>query len=617
MRRYARSLILIAVLVTLAGVILGIQKITIGDFERGGDTILGLSLGLDLQGGIDLRYRAVDSATGEPITPEKNQMESLKRSIEERVNASGLGEPNIQLLGDDRLLVQLPGVDDPDRAKSLIGETAQLVFKHRMLTVPRSLDEEFAGHMVSVTAGTLQLDEEGRPTVLPPGATTTPVAVGAQGEGEPAGQSQGAPVLVVEYTEEGAERFAEVVARLIQSLAPVQSESSTPRSYASSLDVSIEGTEPLRVEVTALSILRIGTSTRFAFTFPFPQAVQPSVVSDAETAQTLLGDSPVVHLTEIQGKVDEDIGLTGDDLATAYADTHSGSGLPIVIVEFKSRGTRIWGDLTSRLAGSQTDEIAILLDEQELISPQVITAITAGVTQISGNFTLQRARDLALLLEAGSLPVTIELIEERDVDAILGADSLRESVVAGLVGLALILLFMTLYYRVPGVVASVALLIYASLVLAIFKMLGLTLNLPGVAAIILSIGMAVDANILIFERMKDELRAGRTLLSAINLGFNRAWPAIRDGNVSTLITCGILFWFSDQLGETIVQGFAAALAIGVLVSMFSAITVSRTFLRVMAATPLARRLGLFDPAGEAQLPQRPQEAASAAQRSSS
>ena len=238
----------------------------------------------------------------------------------------------------------------------------------------------------------------------------------------------------------------------------------------------------------------------------------------------MLGDSPVIQLTEIQGKVDEDIGLTGDDLATAYADQESGTGLPIVIVEFKSRGTRIWGDLTSRLAGSPNDEIAILLDERELISPQVVTAITAGVTQIRGNFTLQRARDLALLLQSGSLPVTIELIEERDVDAILGADSLRKSVIAGLVGLSLVLLFMTLYYRVPGVAAAVALLIYASLVLAIFKMLSLTLNLPGVAAMILSVGMAVDANILIFERMKDELRAGRTLLSAINLGFNRAWP---------------------------------------------------------------------------------------------
>jgi preprotein translocase subunit SecD len=224
---------------------------------------------------------------------------------------------------------------------------------------------------------------------------------------------------------------------------------------------------------------------------------------------------------------------------------------------------------------------------------------------------LERVRDVALLLESGRLPVPIELIQERDVDAILGADSLRKSVIAGLVGLGLVLAFMVLYYRVPGIVASVSLIIYASMVLAIFKLMPITLTLSGIAAVILSIGMAVDANILIFERMKDELRAGRTLLSAINIGFNRAWPAIRDGNVSTLITCAILFWFSDQLGATIVQGFAVALAIGVVASMFSAITISRTFLRVLATTGLMRRLELFVPSGRANLPQRRQAATSA------
>ncbi|MCH8826308.1 MAG: SecD/SecF family protein translocase subunit, partial [Chloroflexi bacterium] len=192
----------------------------------------------------------------------------------------------------------------------------------------------------------------------------------------------------------------------------------------------------------------------------------------------------------------------------------------------------------------------------------------------------------------------------RDVDAILGADSLQKSVVAGAVGLGLVFLFMVLYYRVPGVIASVALLSFAILVLAVFKLLPVTLTLSGVAAGLLSIGMAVDANILIFERMKDELRNGRTLSSAINIGFNRAWPAIRDSNVSTLITCGILFYFSNQLGTTIVQGFAVTLAIGVLISMFSAIFVSRTILRVVAATPLSRHLGLFVPSGASDLPQR-------------
>ena len=200
------------------------------------------------------------------------------------------------------------------------------------------------------------------------------------------------------------------------------------------------------------------------------------------------------------------------------------------------------------------------------------------------------------------------------MDAMLGADSLSKSVLAGMVGLLLVLAFMTSYYRVPGVIASVALILYASIVLAIFKILPVTLTLSGVAAAILSVGMAVDANILIFERMKDELRAGRTLLSAINIGFNRAWPAIRDSNVSTLITCGILFWFADQLGATVVKGFAATLAIGVLVSMFSAITVSRTFLRVMATTALARRLDMFVPTGGAQLPQQ-RTAARATERS--
>ena len=180
---------------------------------------------------------------------------------------------------------------------------------------------------------------------------------------------------------------------------------------------------------------------------------------------------------------------------------------------------------------------------------------------------------------------------------------------AGLVGTALVLLFMVLYYRVAGVVAAVALVVYATLVLSVFKLLPITLTLSGVAAAILSVGMAVDANILIFERMKEELRAGRTLLSSINIGFNRAWPAIRDSNVSTLITCAILFWFADTLGATIVQGFAATLALGVGISMFSAITVSRTMLRMLAVSPLNKRLGLFVPSGAADLLQRQSPAA--------
>ena len=268
----------------------------------------------------------------------------------------------------------------------------------------------------------------------------------------------------------------------------------------------------------------------------------------------LLGDAAVVRdLTEILtfvDKVSEYGALTGDDLDRAYPDQHASTGQPIVVLEFKSRGTRIWGQLTSDLYLKQdTDRIAIFLDGEELIAPVVNAPITTGTTIIEGGrFTIESSQDLALQLQSGALPLTIERIQRRDVDAILGADSLNKSVVAGVIGLVLVLLFMMLYYRVPGVVSAVALLIYAAVVLSVFKLIPITLTLSGVAAVILSIGMAVDANILIFERMKEELRAGRTMLSAVNIGFSRAWPAIRDGNVSTLITCGILFYFSNQLG---------------------------------------------------------------------
>ena len=305
----------------------------------------------------------------------------------------------------------------------------------------------------------------------------------------------------------------------------------------------------------------------------------------------------------IKGKVDEDINLTGDDLARAYPGQHQTSNAPIVNIEFNGEGTRKFAEITTQIAGTN-DQIAIFLDDEELIAPVAEQAITGGTAFISGrDFTIPRVRDIALLLEAGRLPIPITLILEKDVDAILGSDSLAKSVRAGVVGLILVFLFMLLYYRMPGLIAALALLIYALMLIAIFKMLPVTLTLSGVAAAILSVGMAVDANILIFERMKEELRAGRTLLSAINIGFNRAWSAIRDSNVSTLITSGILYWFADTLGATVVQGFAATLAIGVMLSMFSAIFVSRTLLRIVALTGIGRRLRWFVPTEGKSLPQ--------------
>ncbi len=651
MRRYGRTVVFIAVLVTMAALILAFQRIDLGDFERGDEnTPLGLSLGLDLQGGSHLIYEADlrDQETGEVLEVSADQMEALLRTIERRVNASGLGEPIIQRLGDNRLLVQLPGITEPDRAKTLIGETARLEFKRRLTNVVTDLADLAQEDIVSVKAGLLPaLTTELSPStslspitgvtstgpVAPPPpvvpiamstATSTPTSAatstGAIADGD------GPAVLLIEFTEDAAAKFEAVLSRMTQSFIlsseraqeqGAQNVSPILLAGGHRLDVTVAGVEQLRFDATILTILPLDTPTVFAFSIPpSTEALEPPGL---EELQRQVGENAEVYFSEFVPFIDEDIGLTGDDLARAFPSQHTQTGEPVVNIEFNERGTKIFGEQTvdivdKRERTGEVDLIAIFLDGKELIAPSVDTPITVGTGFIRGrDFTIERVRDLALLLESGRLPIPIKLIRERDVDAILGKDSLEKSVVAGFVGLGLVLLFMALYYRFPGVLASMSLLIYVGLVLAIFKIMPVTLTLSGVAAVILSVGMAVDANILIFERMKEELRAGRTLLSSINIGFDRAWPAIRDGNVSTLITCGILFWFADQLGATIVQGFAVTLAIGVVISMFSAITVSRTFLRLASTTPISRRTNWWTPSGRSGVAQ--QATAPAAQRS--
>jgi preprotein translocase subunit SecD len=299
-------------------------------------------------------------------------------------------------------------------------------------------------------------------------------------------------------------------------------------------------------------------------------------------------DDPQYH-------VDGPLNLTGDDLVRAYAGTHPTLGMPVVNLEFDSEGARIFARHTQEIAGTE-NRTAFFLDDDLLIAPVAFQAITGGRAFIQGpDFTAERVRTIAIQLESGRLQVPLTLIQEQEVDATLGEDSLKKSVVAGLIGLALVLLFMALYYRLPGVMACIALIIYSMIVLAVLKLWPITLSLGGIAAFILSIGMAVDANILIFERMKEELRGGRTLIAATETGFNRAWPAIRDSNVSTFITCAILFWFGTRLGTGLVTGFAVTLFIGVAVSMFSALTVTRALLRAIAVTPLGRHLSLYTP----------------------
>ena len=280
--------------------------------------------------------------------------------------------------------------------------------------------------------------------------------------------------------------------------------------------------------------------------------------------------------------------LTGRFLKPNAYLSNDQIGRPAVAFEFNDEGAKISGEVTSRLIGRP---MAIFLDE-ELVSAPEVRARIDDQGQITG-ISAEEGRRLVAQLNSGALPIPFKIVQQTEVDATLGGDAVRKSVIAGEVGFLVVVLFMVLSYRLMGVLASLALFVYAVTVLAIFKLVPVTLTLSGIAAFVLSIGMAVDANILIFERMKEEIRAGRSLFTSIEHGFSRAWSSIRDSNVSTLITCGILWWFGDQFGAALVKGFALTLAIGVLVSMFSAIWVTRTFLRLLIGTPLARHWELF------------------------
>jgi len=256
---------------------------------------------------------------------------------------------------------------------------------------------------------------------------------------------------------------------------------------------------------------------------------------------------------------------------------------PEVAFEWNEEGAILFEQITKR---NLQKPLGIFLDD-ELISAPTVQAVIKEKGVITG-LSLDEASLLAIQLNSGSLDVPLAVIQEQDVDATLGADSIQKSLVAGGIGLALIVLFMLLYYRVSGFVATFALIVYGVVLTAIFKLVPITLTLPGIAALILSIGMAVDANVLIFERMKEELRSGRTLGAAVEVGFNRAWPAIRDSNVTTFIACIVLYWFGGTLGAFMVRGFALTLFIGVALSMFSAIIVTRTFLRFVIRAVTSR-----------------------------
>ena len=451
--------------------------------------------------------------------PSLDQMQGVLENITGRVNRFGTEEPIIQIFGDDRIIVQLPGA---------------------------------SGSVTNI--GLAEPDPEAPAPEVPVDIFTDLPRVLAE-----AGYEE----FNIEFND--AMNFT------------VQSNT-----------VNIETQDRALTEI----VTQIGQLNRF------------EVTSGIDDAKALIGQTARLEFKERTCEneacttfTDADLGLTGDDLSRAEAATNH-LGVWVVNVQFNDRGSGIFSDLTRRISTTEaqtTKRIAVLMDDRELIAPRALAWIRDGRTQISGNFNRDRARELAIQIEAGSLDVPLRLIQESDVDALLGSESLKNSLIAALVGLGLVFVFMIIYYRMAGVVAAFALVFYAIIVLAIFKMIPITLELAHIGGFILSIGMAVDANILIFERMKEEVRIGRTLASSMEVGFSRAWPAIRDSNISTMITCVVLLWFGDRLGGGLVTGVAISLFIGVAVSMFTAVVVSRNLLQLTAWIGLGGRIELFTP----------------------
>ncbi len=432
-----------------------------------------IPLGLDLRGGSQLTIQVKTTAEIKQIT--ERELEAVKKVVEGRINGLGVSEPVIQTVGTDKILVQLPGVNDPEQAERVLGGTAQLEFRKQK-----------------------------------PGTET--------------------------------QLFAFQTSRA--ELKGKQQELRTSKDKA-------------------------------------------AIVKNQE--ELLKNNQAIAELFE-----STDPPLTGKYLENAYGEPTQSDNWNVAI-RFNQKGGELFATLTKNLAGTGRS-IGIFLDNELISAPNVgpefaNTGITGGAAVITGRFKAQEANDLGVQLRGGSLPVPVEIAERRTVGATLGKDSIQSSIYAGIGGLVLVLIFMVVYYRLPGLMADLALIIYSLLTWASFALLGITLTLPGIAGFILSIGMAVDANVLIFERTREELQAGKSLYRSVESGFYRAFSSILDSNVTTWIACAALFW----LGSGLVKGFALTLALGVAVSMFSAITCSRTLMFLAISIPSLRKVELYSP----------------------
>ena len=493
---------------------------------------LNIKLGLDLQGGIHLEYKADTSKLSG--TQVDVAMQSLQDVIQRRVNAFGVAEPIIYTTksgSDRRIVIELAGVKDINQAKDLIKETPLLEFKVEGPT-PQPIPQDV-------------LDKENQ-------------------------QAQQKAQDILKKALAGAD---------LSQLAKDNSEDQGSKNNGGDLGFVKKG-------VFVSEFDKVLFDPAFKDGTVWPELVESQfgwhIIKKIE--QRGDGDNLEIHSahvliakkTQPQQQADwVSTDLTGKNLQSAKADFKGGQGLsePIVLLQFDSEGTKLFDEITKNNIGKP---VAMFLDGQIISSPRVNDEIPNGRAEISGSFTVQETQELARKLNAGALPVPIgDPIYQKSVEATLGANSLRSILIAGAIGMAAVIIFMLAFYRFLGLVASLSLLIYTVLMITIFKLTGITLTLSGIAGFVLSIGMAVDANILIFERTKEEIRNGRNIPNSLDEGFKRAWTSIRDGNISSLLTAGILY----EMGTGFVRGFAASLFIGVVVSMFTAVVITRTMLK--------------------------------------
>ncbi|MXX93259.1 MAG: protein translocase subunit SecD [Chloroflexi bacterium] len=690
MARDLRGLIFVAALVIIAAVVISIPRVNFSivnfEFDRGNeDSFLGLSLGLDLQGGTHLIY---DIIPAEGEVPTAEDVEAIRTIIERRVNAFGVSEPTVQVLGNppDRILIQLPGqsqsslnvaIDgadvtpedveaffETDLGKSgvevFVNEDASMIVtfdefegreaddwlmqfreKHPAtlratfeyeITVPEldpttsiATDDEADA---SASEDDAAMDSSDDQIQLPDPIRVAPTTEAVQAAFEAAGfkdvvVSDGTDTILFLTDEVGG--FQQVDAVFFEAEFKGELQDRTFDDQGNILPSDIEDLTRQLADIGNFASIR---SPGYVTQWTVSGGVQEAKALIGSTAQLEFRErkcGPIVPPADVPVEewppdglsetewlllrcasplyfTEQATNISAEDLDDAFPSIEGTPPEPVVTIVFNESGRDAFFEVTGRVARNR-DVLAIYLDNVELVAPTVNTqggqGIADGRAIISGgDFTTERVRTLAIQLRSGALPAELELSEERSVDAILGADSLQRSLVAGGIGLVLLVIFMISYYKVPGIVASLSLAAYTVMLLGIFKLVPVTMTLSGTAAIILSLGFAVDANVLIAERTKEELRAGRDLLAALNTGFDRAWPSIRDGNISTVITAVVLFWFGDRFSTSIMQGFALTLGIGVLLSMFTAFFASRLMLRLIARTGVGNASNVFVPVAD-------------------